>query len=132
MNCELALASCNLSDHDVAFLAKNRFEDEDSFYREARTRFSSVYLLQTCGRIEILVHGKLDELKTFLENAGKSKVVILDKTGTITKGEPSITSIHSLKMDEVHQLLQMCLSISVNLPQEPNRLSSGKIRFSAR
>lgn len=50
-----------------------------------------------------------------LENAGKSKVVILDKTGTITKGEPSITSIHSLKMDET-----FALQIAASLEQFSN------------
>ena len=35
-----------------------------------------------------------------LEQAGKAKVIILDKTGTITKGEPVVTGVSSVMMSE--------------------------------
>ena len=35
-----------------------------------------------------------------LETAGKINVVLLDKTGTITKGEPAVTDIISVGMEE--------------------------------
>ena len=35
-----------------------------------------------------------------LEQTGKAKVVILDKTGTITKGQPIVTSVSSVMMSE--------------------------------
>ena len=35
-----------------------------------------------------------------LEQTGKAKVVILDKTGTITKGEPVVTGVSSVMMSE--------------------------------
>ena len=40
-----------------------------------------------------------------LENAGRAKTVILDKTGTVTKGEPSVTEVISFGIDERELLL---------------------------
>ena len=39
-----------------------------------------------------------------LENAGKTQIVALDKTGTITKGEPTVTDILSDDPDELLQI----------------------------
>ncbi len=72
VNCDIALASCNLSNHDVSFLADIRFEDEDAFYREAKKVFPAVCLIQTCGRIELLVHGKKENLESYLKTKGKN------------------------------------------------------------
>ncbi len=45
-------------------------------------------------------HGILFKTATSLEQTGRIKVVALDKTGTITRGEPSVTDIVSCGMDE--------------------------------
>ena len=45
-------------------------------------------------------NGILFKTSAALEIAGKTQIVVLDKTGTITKGEPLVTDIISFKTDE--------------------------------
>ena len=45
-------------------------------------------------------HGILFKNATALENAGKASIVVLDKTGTITKGEPQVTDIIPIGIEE--------------------------------
>ena len=75
---ELAVASFNYAEHGVTELAKNRFEDEAAFYRSAKSEFSGVLLLQTCGRIEILVHGLRGNLEAFLSREGREGFVFFE------------------------------------------------------
>lgn len=48
--------------------------------------------------------GILFKTATSLENAGKVKVVALDKTGTITRGKPVVTDVISIGTDESEHL----------------------------
>jgi len=96
MNCDIALASCNFSGHDVAFLASARFDNETAFYEDAKQVFSAVYLLQTCNRIEILIRGKKEELETYLQKAGKKGFTffeqedVLEHLGKLAAGTQSL------------------------------------------
>ena len=54
--------------------------------------------------------GILFKNATALENTGKAKTVILDKTGTITKGEPVVTDIIPYGIDQ-NQLLSYAYSL---------------------
>lgn len=55
-------------------------------------------------------NGILFKNATALEEAGKIKIVALDKTGTITKGKPQITDIIPLDTDK-NQLLEIAYSL---------------------
>ncbi|HJJ30995.1 MAG TPA: glutamyl-tRNA reductase [Methanocorpusculum sp.] len=79
---ELTAASFNYAEHGVAELAKNRFEDEAAFYRSA-AEFSGVLLLQTCGRIEILVHGARKALEDFLVREGRCGFIFFEGTDVL-------------------------------------------------
>ncbi|MDO5846562.1 MAG: glutamyl-tRNA reductase, partial [Methanocorpusculum sp.] len=66
MNTELALASFDCAEHDQTELASTRWKDTGDFFETAEPRFAGALLLQTCNRVEILVHASRRELKAFL------------------------------------------------------------------
>ena len=53
--------------------------------------------------------GVLFKNATALEQAGKTEIVVLDKTGTITKGEPRVTDIYPAKGVGEKQLLETAI-----------------------
>lgn len=57
-------------------------------------------------------NGILFKTSEALENAGKVKVIALDKTGTITKGEPKVTDIYA--MAEEKDLLEIAYYLEKN------------------
>ncbi len=67
------IAIAGLSHHTatVDMLEAFRFPDEEAFLRKAKDRFRGVLLLQTCNRIEILVHGEASSLVSLLQEEGR-------------------------------------------------------------
>ena len=51
-------------------------------------------------------HGILFKTATALEETGKSSIVVMDKTGTITKGEPVVTDILAAENVSGDELMQ--------------------------
>ena len=45
-------------------------------------------------------HGILFKTSVALEETGKADIVVLDKTGTITRGEPAVTDVYPVSMEE--------------------------------
>ncbi|NYT05574.1 MAG: glutamyl-tRNA reductase [Methanomicrobiales archaeon] len=68
----VACAGISHHDADVASLEEFRFPDEAAMLADARTRFKGVVLLQTCNRVELLVHGDAESLAAYLKERGKS------------------------------------------------------------
>ena len=56
-------------------------------------------------------HGILFKTATSLEETGKVEIVALDKTGTITKGEPHVTDIFATEGVTTDELLQVAYSL---------------------
>jgi len=56
-------------------------------------------------------NGVLFKTATSLEEMGKVKIAALDKTGTVTKGEPKVTDIISIAKISEEELLQLAVSI---------------------
>ena len=56
-------------------------------------------------------NGILFKTAVSLENTGKAKIVVLDKTGTITKGEPKVTDIISLNGISEDELLGLAYAL---------------------
>ncbi|HJJ36246.1 MAG TPA: glutamyl-tRNA reductase [Methanocorpusculum sp.] len=114
VNCDIALASCNFSGHDIAFLASSRFADEAAFYRDAKQVFSAVYLLQTCNRIEILVHGRKDALEHYLTESGKEGFTffeqeeVLEHLGKLAAGTQSLIVGEDQILGQLKDALLFC------------------------
>ena len=73
------IAVAGLSHHTatVDMLEAFRFPDEEAFLRKAKDRFRGMLLLQTCNRIEILVHGEVSSLVSLLQEEGRKNFSVL-------------------------------------------------------
>lgn len=56
-------------------------------------------------------HGIMFKTAVSLEEAGKVEIVVLDKTGTITSGEPKVTDIYPAEGISEEELLQEAISL---------------------
>ena len=68
----VAVAGIDHTTLDQTQLAGYRFGDESAFLTGAREHFKGVILLQTCNRVEILVHGTGAALSDYLHSLGRT------------------------------------------------------------
>ncbi len=74
----LAIAGINHHSANVAAIEAFRFSDEPAFLGDAQEHFKGVLLLQTCNRVEVIVHGDAEALRAFLHDKGRSKFAVYD------------------------------------------------------
>ncbi|NLV28051.1 MAG: glutamyl-tRNA reductase [Methanomicrobiales archaeon] len=67
----LTIAGISHHTASVADMEDVRFMDEKAFLTRAGEWFKGAVLLQTCNRIEVIVHGSADLLASFLEKEGR-------------------------------------------------------------
>lgn len=63
-------------------------------------------------------HGTLFKTAEAMENTGKTRIVVLDKTGTVTRGEPEVTGIYPANGITAEELLQAACSLE-NYSEHP-------------
>ncbi|MDG6256360.1 MAG: glutamyl-tRNA reductase [Methanomicrobiaceae archaeon] len=73
----IAVGGISHHDADIGALEQFRFDDELSVLSGAREWFRGVCLLQTCNRIELIVHGEASQLEAFFEERGRCGYWIL-------------------------------------------------------
>ncbi len=73
------IAIAGISHHHamVDRLEQFRFPDEAAFLARAKDRFRGVLIIQTCNRVEILVHGEPSALQSMLEEEGRTGFSLL-------------------------------------------------------
>lgn len=76
LHADLAMAGLSHHEAGLSDLEAFRFPDEQAFLTLARERFRGVVLLQTCNRIEVLVHGSAAALAAFLREQGRERFEI--------------------------------------------------------
>ena len=74
----IAIAGVSHHTANVMALESFRFPDEPAFLAAAKKRFSSVLLLQTCNRVEIIIEGDAHSLRDFLESQLRSDFFLLE------------------------------------------------------
>lgn len=79
----IALASVSHHHADIAMLEAFQFLDEKSLLLKAKERFKGVILLQTCNRIEVIVHGEGEALSDFLLEEGRKGFIVYSGTDAL-------------------------------------------------
>ena len=79
----LAIAGVSHHTANVTALEAFRFAGEPEFLEAAAARFKGVLLLQTCNRVEVMVEGNEDELRTFLTEQGRQEFFVHEGRGAL-------------------------------------------------
>lgn len=69
---DIAIAGVDHTTCDQLQLAEFRFEDEIKFLESTKSYFKGAALLQTCNRVEVIVHGTSKALTDFLHVNGRT------------------------------------------------------------
>ncbi|HJJ46920.1 MAG TPA: hypothetical protein O0X32_01490, partial [Methanocorpusculum sp.] len=103
-NLSIALASFDFRQHSQDAIAAYRFEEEEFFNKE---NFVGTVLLQTCNRIEILIHGTAQELMEFLDGENRENFLIYENEKALLHLSRLAAGIESLIVGEDQILGQL-------------------------
>jgi len=76
----IAIAGVSHHTANVSAIEAFRFGDEPAFLAAAKERFAGALLLQTCNRVEVMVHGEAPALISFLQDQGRDTFSVLSGT----------------------------------------------------
>ena len=79
----LAIAGVSHHTANVTALEGFRFSREAEFLEAASARFKGILLLQTCNRVEVMVEGDMDELRSFLTGLGRKEFFVHEGKGAL-------------------------------------------------
>ncbi|MCQ8894713.1 MAG: glutamyl-tRNA reductase [Methanolinea sp.] len=114
---QVPVAIAGVSHHTATadVLEKMRFPDERAFLDQAKERFWGVMLLQTCNRVEVLVHGETHTLRSFLEAAGWKDYSIYSGTDALRHLLEMACGIDSMIVGEDQILGQMKSALMLSM-----------------
>lgn len=108
----IAVGGISHHDADISALEQFRFEDERSVLSDAREWFRGVCLLQTCNRVEVIVHGEASQLEAFFEEQGRTGYWILEGEEALRHLLQLAAGIDSMIVGEDQILGQLKASLS--------------------
>ena len=103
----LTIASLAHHDTDVPALEKARFPDEVQILTEISNHVSSALLLQTCNRVELIVQGSIDEVRSFLHAHGRTDFSYYHGCDALRHLLHLASGVHSMVIGEDQILGQM-------------------------
>ncbi len=114
---QVPIAVAGVSHHTATadVLERMRFPDELAFLQAARERFRGVLLLQTCNRVEVVVHGDPHILASLLDAAGWEKYFFFSGTGALRHLLELACGIDSMIVGEDQILGQMKSALALSL-----------------
>lgn len=110
----LTIAGISHHSASVPEIEKFRFLDEATLLTQAREWFKGVALLQTCNRVELIVHGKPDILTDFLQGQGREKFTIFKDQEALSHLLDLASGIDSLIIGEDQILGQLRRSLALS------------------
>jgi glutamyl-tRNA reductase len=113
----IALAGVSHHTADVQTLEAFRFANEEAFLKQAREHFRGVVLLQTCNRVEVIVHGEADALAGILEEYGRKDFTLLSGTDALRHLLELASGVDSMIVgeDQIIGQLKSALASSLEL-----------------
>jgi glutamyl-tRNA reductase len=108
----LAIAGVSHHTANVTALEAFRFSGEPEFLEAAAARFKGVLLLQTCNRVEVIVEGEVDELRSFLIGLGRKEFFVHEGRGALRHLFALASGIDSMIVGEDQIIGQLKKSLS--------------------
>jgi glutamyl-tRNA reductase len=113
----VALAGVSHHTADVQTLETFRFHNEEAFLKQAREHFRGVLLLQTCNRVEVIVHGEAEALAGVLEEYGRKDFTLLSGPDALRHLLELASGVDSMIVgeDQIIGQLKSALALSLEL-----------------
>ncbi|WP_319578673.1 glutamyl-tRNA reductase [uncultured Methanospirillum sp.] len=110
----LTIAGISHHTASVPEIEEFRFPDEEEFLTTAREWFKGVALLQTCNRVEVIVHGEPDILTEFLQSRGRTRFRLYQDQEALSHLLELAAGIDSLIIGEDQILGQLRRSLTLS------------------
>ncbi|MFH0966381.1 MAG: glutamyl-tRNA reductase [Methanobacteriota archaeon] len=110
----LTIAGISHHTASVPEIERFRFPEESAFLTSAREWFKGVALLQTCNRVEVIVHGEPDILTDFLQREGRTQFTIFKDQEALSHLLELAAGVDSLIIGEDQILGQLRRSLALS------------------
>ncbi|MFA4849461.1 MAG: glutamyl-tRNA reductase [Methanoregula sp.] len=111
-NIPIAIAGVSHHTANVTTIEAFRFLNEPEFLETASARFKGVLLLQTCNRVEVIVEGHVDELRSFLTGLGRKDFFVHEGKGALRHLFAMASGIDSMIVGEDQIIGQLKKALS--------------------
>ena len=110
----LTIAGISHHTASVPEIEQFRFSDETEFLTQAREWFKGVALLQTCNRVEVIVHGEPDILAEYLQSQNRTHFTLFQDQEALSHLLELAAGVDSLIIGEDQILGQLRRSLALS------------------